>query len=68
MIIAEKKINDVKESDRHNICIYQIMMCPLNLYNVMCQLYLNKTGKKERKIVTVQRWSRVASLTTWHFS
>ena len=35
------------------IYVYQItMLCSLNLYNVICQLYLSKTGGKNIYIVT----------------
>ena len=30
-----------------------IMLYTLNLYNALCQLYLNKTGKRKKKKVTV---------------
>ena len=34
----------------YNICMYQIItLYTLNLHNIICQLYLNKTGRKNNK-------------------
>ena len=35
--------------DKHFMMYVIIMLCTLNLYSVVCQLYLNKTGRKNKK-------------------
>lgn len=51
--MLRRQTGDMKDNDHCSTCIYQvIMLYNLNLYNVICHLYLNKTEKKkERKMM-----------------
>ena len=40
-------------SSFYNVYMYEVMLYGLNLYKVICQLYLNKVGEREKYIAKI---------------